>query len=481
MFKSGIYPTIFKTAIVIPINKSQKNTDASDYRPVSILTCFNKIVEKILYKRIMGFAQAKKILSNMQFGFREGSNTEIAALELVNYMQHKIDERRKLSLVFMDVQKAFDSVDKELLLESLYNNGIRGTAWHLIDSYLTNRKQKVKVGNVTSSEKSIENGVVQGGILGSLLFILYFNDITKLLINGRIFLYADDALLVNDHEKNEKVDEKVRLDMEVICEFLNQRKLALNKTKTFFMIIHSQYMKTNDENVIEINKQFKMERSKTAKYLGLIIDQNLKWDAHCLSLESKLSRAAGMLWKLQSKLPKFIRKALYHSLFETHLIYMNVIWGNANEKCINPIQIIQNRALRSVFGLSKDLNRVEMYDKYVENCLPIRGLNYLNTASYVYNNIHKKCLSNIVFERSLNEEYELRSNEELKPARYKTNYGQKSITTYGVKVFNSIPDSVQQMKTTASFKRSLKLYLKTDQFLSRCFTGHYLRDIFGSS
>jgi hypothetical protein len=247
------------------------------------------------------------------------------------------------------------------------------------------------------------------------------------------------------------------------------------------MIVHSQYMKSNDENMIEIDEQFKMERSQTAKYLGLIIDQNLKWDAHCLSLESKLSRVTGMLWKLKSKLPKFTRKALYHSLFETHLIYMNVIWGNANEKCINPIQSIQNRALRSVFGLNRDLNRVEMYDKYVENCLPIRGLNYLNTACYVYNNIHKKCLSNIVFERSSNEDYELRSNGELKPARCKTNYGQKSITTYGIKVFNSIPDSVQQMKTTASFKRSLKLHLKNGNFLSQCFTGHYLRDIFGSS
>jgi hypothetical protein len=481
MFQSGIYPKIYKTAIVIPINKSQKKNDANDYRPVSILICFNKIVEKIIYKRIMGFVQAKKILSNRQFGFREESNTTIAALELVNYMQHKIDERRKLSLVFMDIQKAFDSVDKELLLESLYNCGIRGTAWQLIDSYLTNRIQKVKVGNAISSEKYIESGVVQGGILGSLLFILFFNDITKLPINGQIFLYADDALLVNDYDKNEKIDEKVRSDMKIICEFLNQRKLALNKTKTFFMVVHSQYMKINDESMIRIDENFEMKRLQTAKYLGLIIDQNLKWDAHCQHLESKLSRASGMLWKVKNKLPMFIRKTLYHSLFESHLLYMNVIWGNANEKLIYPLQVIQNRALRSVFSLNRDINRVEMYEKHVENCLPIRGLNFLSTATYVYNNIHKKCLSNIDFERSINEEYELRNNNDLRPMRCRTNYGQKSITTYGIKVFNSIPDSIQLMRTTASFKTSLKLHLKKEDFLSQCFSGHFLKYFSGQS
>ena len=136
--------------------------------------------------------------------------------------------------------------------------------------------------------------------------------------------------------------------------------------------MHSPYQKLNDAEEIVINDNFTMKRAKTAKYLGLVLDEHLKFDYHCRNLESKLASCAGMLWKLKNKLPIYIKKKIYSTLFESHLLYMNLIWGAACDNVIKPLQSIQNRALRSVFNLKRETSRVEMYTHKTENCLPIR-------------------------------------------------------------------------------------------------------------
>lgn len=475
MFESGIYPDMYKTAIVVPINKSGKKNDIKDYRPVSILTSFNKVIEKILYRRIMSFISANNLIFNRQYGFREGSNTETAAVELINDIRQKLDQKKKVSLIMLDVSKAFDSVNTQQLLSSLERSGIRGKVLSLIKSYLTNRKQVVKVGNHISQAQKIKHGVVQGGTLGSLLFLIFINEISQLSINGTLYLYADDALVLNAHDKNEKIDNVVKNDVSKIVEFLNSKRLAINENKTTYMIIHSPYQKISDNDEIVINDRFIMKRSRTAKYLGLVLDENLKFDEHCKILESKLTSSAAMLWKMRKKLPVYIKKKVYHTLFESHLLYMNIIWGTACDNVLKPLQTIQNRALRSVFNLDSKSSRVDMYLNHTENCLPIRGLNFLLTSSYIFRNLHAKVHSNIRFTYVTTRRGRSSQRRNLQSTQSNTHYGHKSITSFGVNIFNSLHTDLKNCRHPAAFKWALRCDIRNKSFISACFSNEYLK------
>jgi hypothetical protein len=424
----------------------------------------------------MNFVCKNDILYSKQFGFRERSNTEVAAIELVNDIRINIDKKKKVSLVMMDVKKAFDSVNINQLIMSLERSGIRGMVLNLLKSYLTNRHQIVRIGNSFSTKKSVTSGVVQGGTLGSLLFLIFFNEISQIKLNGILYLYADDVLLLNVHDKDDDIEEIVRKDVLEIIKFLTDKQLALNENKTVYLIMHSAFQKLNDGNEIAINENFIMKRTKSAKYLGLILDENLKFDEHCKQLESKLASSAGILWKMRNKLPIYIKKKVYQTLFESHLLYMNVLWGTACDKVIKPLQTIQNRALRSVYNLRQLDNRTEMYFNHTESCLPIRGINFLLSATFIYKSIHNNIRTNLNFMQPETRRGRSRNRHTLLQASYKTNYGTKSIMSHGVKIFNDLPTELKELKDPAAFKWALRCHLRNEEFISSCFSNKYLTD-----
>jgi len=474
IYHTSIYPKCFKTALVIPINKSGNKTSLNDYRPVAMLTIFNKIVEKTLYRKIYDFVFFKaKIMSPNQFGFRAKSGTETAALELIEEIRSMLDNKKKVSAVFMDIRKAFDLVNIDCLLHTLDLSGIRENSLNLIESYLRSRKQIVKINAEKSKEKNIEYGVVQGGILGSLLFIIFFNHITSLNTTGKLFLYADDAVLINNHEKQERIEDKIIPDLNHILKFFEEQQLHLNFEKTNFMIFHSPFMKIKDCDLINIGNSA-IKRVECMKYLGLLLDEHLKWDRHCGALESKLASISGILWKLKSKLPQVTKKLIYHTLFESHLNYMSIIYGTACDKVISPIQKIQNRALRNVFGIDFRENRVNMYAHLVQNCLPVRTINFISSATFIFNNLLSKIHSNIVFARVL---ARTRNAGDLRKSQSKSNYGKKRISSFGASIYNYIPQDYKNLPHMHAFKWALKCYIRNERMMSLFLSGDFLKEL----
>lgn len=473
IFITGVFPENLKLAIVVPINKSGDKLNYDDYRPVSILSVFSKIIEKIIYDRIYKFVNDYlKILYNRQYGFRRRSNTETAAIELVNAIRSGIDDQKIVTAVTMDMKKCFDTVDITMLLQSIEAIGIRGNALKIIESFLSNRKQIVKIGNEYSTTKTYNRGVVQGSTIGSLLFILFFNYLSKLKLNGQLFLYADDILILNFHDKKEDIKEKIQNDVNVVMAGVEKLRLIINKPKTQFIIFHSTKSPKIEE--IEINEHMTILRSKTIKYLGLILDEHLKFNEHINYIEAKLSSVAGILWKLRRKLPQHIKKKIYFTLFQCHLNYMCTIWGTASDNAIESLQKVQNRALRNVFDIDRRTNRVKMYTHLVENCLPIRALNFISTGTYVFNNLHNKIHSNIIFSKS-NNPRKTRSEKGLVPSSARTNYGKKDITCFGIKVFNSLPSDIRQLNHTKKFKWVAQCYIREENFMEMCLSSDYLK------
>jgi hypothetical protein len=472
IFTSGIYPTIFKKAVIIPIHKGGSRLAIESYRPISVLPVLNKVVERIIFKRLSQFFHHhQKFTYTRQFGFREKCGTENAAVELCASLTRSIDKKQCVTAIFMDLKKAFDLVQHRILLDVIQEYGVRGIVYDIINSYLSDRKQSVKVGGVLSPELAITSGVVQGSCLGPLLFIIFINALGALIKEGELFLFADDAVLVIRHEtwNPNSIADKIRSCMQPILTFFSERGLELNCNKSNFMVFSPGRNGINLSDV-DLGMGLSIKRTQTVKYLGLVLNEKLEWSDHVNHLLKKLSPASGVLWKLRNKLPLHARKTIYDALFQSHLNFMTSIWSFSPWNKLSEIQVLQNRALRNVYQLDSRSNRVRMYLHQVENHLPLRGICLLNTATFMYKATHKATITNLIFKQAGEvHQRNLRNSAALRSIPCRSRLGGQSLDAVGPKIYNKIPSPIKDLKTPGSFRWALRIHLRNENFLKSCF------------
>jgi hypothetical protein len=238
------------------------------------------------------------------------------------------------------------------------------------------------------------------------------------------------------------------------------------------MLFHSPYIKCDHPEAIKINDDCTISRIRTMKYLGLHLDPHLKWDVHGSHVVRKLTTGAGIMWKLKNVLPMSAKKKIYHSLFATHINYMVMLWGNACDTVIKPIQTVQNRMLRNMYGLDRMHNRVTMYKNIApDNVLPIRAMNFLKTASFIFMCRNRSTHSNLIFESSKG----IRTRSNLRSASARSCVGRKDILHFGVNLYNYLPLQIRKAVHVHSFKFQVKQFLSSEKFLSQCFDNGYLK------
>ena len=235
-FQTGIFPNKMKTAKVIPIYKSGDKQLLTNYRPISLLSQFSKIIEKLFVERLDKFIDKHHLLSKHQYGFRTNRSTTMAVVELVENISTSINKNEYMVGVFIDLQKAFDTIDHNILLKKLYRYGIRGIALSWLKSYLAERSQYVHLNGVESDTLPVTFGVPQGSVLGPKLFILYINDICEALEDLHCVLFADDTSLYCSGENLEHLLQVVENDLKTLKKWFDINKLSLNISKTKFMI-----------------------------------------------------------------------------------------------------------------------------------------------------------------------------------------------------------------------------------------------------
>ena len=265
-FRTGVFPSRMKIAKVIPMFKSGTKSDVTNYRPISLLPQFSKILEKLFLTRINSFLCVNNILSSSQYGFRTNLSTSLAVMELIEEITNATDNKKHAIGVFIDLKKAFDTVDHRILIKKLEHYGVRGAASDWLKSYLSNRKQFVNIDGCSSELLDVICGVPQGSILGPTLFILYINDICNVSNLVKFILFADDTNVFCAGDNQLELESMLNRELAKLCKWFAVNKLSLNLSKTSYMLFRNRPPDVDFNVFIEHER---INSVRVTKFLGI--------------------------------------------------------------------------------------------------------------------------------------------------------------------------------------------------------------------
>ena len=347
-FSTGIFPDLCKVAKVIPIYKKDNPLLCENYRPISLLPIFSKIFEKLIYNRMYEFIDNRKLIYKRQFGFRSKHSTSHALISITESIKFLIDSGNIVGGIFIDLQKAFDTVNHEILCNKISYYGFRGISQDLIRSFLTNRKQFVSINGFNSENKNVICGVPQGSTLGPLLFILYINDLHFSVNQSIASHFADDTCITYSAKKIKSLETVLNHDLKIVSDWLKANRLSLNVKKSKLIIFKSKRKIVPPKSFsIKLNG-YTLEPTDNVKYLGLYLDQNLSFDYHINQLSKKLGRSNGILSKLRHFTSKDTLISVYYSLIYSHILYGCPVWTLTSINNLNHISILQKKCIRIV-------------------------------------------------------------------------------------------------------------------------------------
>ena len=374
IINSGQYPDMLKIACVTAVFKSGDKTNPNNYRPISTLSNLNKVFEKLLHIRLYSFFESRGIICKEQYGFRKKKSTSDAVNEFLSKVYKAMSDKKYLGAVFLDLSKAFDTVNHDILLKKLEHYGIRGLALNLLKSYLTNRKQYVTVDGNKSQTQEMTIGVPQGSVLGPLLFLIYINDLPLSIKKMNAILFADDTTLFTSHSDLNTLSKNMSDDLQMVSEWLIANQLTLNISKTHYIIFSTREVPNNLQITIG---QHTLERQKSGKFLGVILDEKLTFKEHISAITVKVSKVVGLFYRLKNLFPLDVIYKLYYSLVYPHLNYCILAWGSAKQTFLNPLVILQKRICRIITGspyyahsgpLFQQLKLLRVDDLYLLQC-----------------------------------------------------------------------------------------------------------------
>ena len=458
--KTNTVPDKLKIAKVIPVHKKEDKSDPSNYRPISLLSMLHKILEKLMCKRLTEFLNDNKIIYKYQFGFRAKHSTTQAVTEIVDNLLKEIDSGKITAGIYLDLSKAFDTVDHSILLTKLKHYGVRGEALKWFVSYLTNRQQFTVANGVCSNKQNVLYGVPQGSVLGPLLFLIYVNDISSALPKHKLRLFADDSnIFVSDINprslKNQMIEVLKNMD-----EWFKANKLTINMSKTKYSIfVKPRSDIPNILNSVTVNGT-KISRVSDSKYLGLILDDKLNWSKHIDELNEKLSKTVQAYKIVTSFINTRAKYMLYYAYFYSRIQYGCEIYSTAQNQKLKAIQVKQNRALKVLFrkdfytptkNLHKELNIPLVKDIGKMNCLKLVHKIMNNQAPEAFQNYFTQNKSIPGRRSGTRQDNDLATNE------YKTSIAKKTFRYRGANFWNQISKTgIQSIKETSIFGKLIK-------------------------
>ena len=381
--QEGVFPSKLKQAKVTPVYKSGDETDPGNYRPISLLSIFNRIFEKLMYQRLKNFLDKNDIFFKSQYGFREKHSTQHAVIDIVDIIQNNMDLKLFTCGIFLDLKKAFDTVNHSILLKKLNHYGIRGIINDWFSSYLPGRSQVTEIDSNLSTISKISCGVPQGSVLGPLFFLIYINDFHNSSAKFSFYLFPDDTNLLYAGKNLRSLEETVNNELVKVSDWLNANKLTLNATKSNFVIFRPYQRKIDYSVNIQMcdnSNHFltSLECKNHVKYLGVLLDSHLSWKYHIDNVALKISRIIGVIARLRHLVPFNTLLSIYRSLILPYLSYGLASWGQAAKSHLQKLLVLQKRALRLMYFCELRAHAVPLFIS--SKSLPLNML-YVETVS----------------------------------------------------------------------------------------------------
>jgi len=342
-------PQMWKFANVLPLHKKGDRASINNYRPVSLLSCTSKLLERIIFKNVYNYIRDSSILTPHQSGFQPGDSTTNQLAYLYHMFSQALDSKKDIRIVFCDISKAFDRVWHDGLLFKLKKIGIGGSLLLFLQDYLSNRYQSVVVEGQKSEPGLIKAGVPQGSVLGPLLFLIYINDLPENVISN-IKLFADDTSLYVEVEDHEQAAVSLNNDLQSIKNWADQWLVNFSPPKTKLMTCSFR-----SENVLPdiIFHNVTLTETKSNKHLGLTLSKNLSWSEHINAILKSVSPMSDVLNRLKYKLDRVSLEQIYFSFIRPKLEYGSHIWDNCNSVDAKLLDDFQWKIARIVTGARK--------------------------------------------------------------------------------------------------------------------------------
>lgn len=451
-FETGRVPKCFKTSIVTPIHKSDDKAKITNYRPITVINNFSKIFEKCLRDRLYEFYVNNNILSKNQFGFCSGLSTTDAICELTGHITNNLDTHKKCLSVFLDLAKAFDTVPHDSLLGVLETYGIRGSVLGVFESYLVDRMQRLRMGDVLSDSLKIQIGIPQGTVLGPLLFNSYINSLTNMnILGGKVVSYADDTVVIFTGETWEEVFKLTGRGIKEIKYWLDSFSLTLNLKKTNYIAYSLTAANRPYFNSIPIEGwENEIKEVEFTKYLGVNIDRHLKWNHHILALSKNIRKLIHKFYTLREIMGAGLLIDVYRAIVESLLRYAIVVWGGLYNNALQQLNVVQNFILKIIYKRNRTYPTEMLYNKELLN---MRSLYILNVCILVQKNKHKKIyIQHSYITRNA-------SSRSLVIPNSSTNLKLRYLTYLAPKIYNLVPLEIRSLSNLNKFIIGCKTFI----------------------
>ena len=454
--QSHSFPSIWKCARVVALFKSGDRSKATNYRPICILPTLSKILERAVHTQLYQYLNENNLLTKHQFGFRSKRGTNTALSSFADDILSSMENGNLCGTVFLDLSKAFDTVNHKILLSKLSAVGVCSDDLSWFKSYLSHRQIRTSCDSELSDPLTCEIGVPQGSILGPLLFIIYINELANVLEHSNISLYADDSILYYYSTSIKDLEEKLNADLLKIGDWLKAHKLTLNIKKTKAMVIGSG---RKFRNLISASVKVYDEEIETVQqytHLGVIFTANMTWTAHIDHLCAKVNKRLGLLKRIKHLLPHYARVLYYNSLVQPLFDYGDLVWGDKNNcTLMQNLQILQTKAAKVI------LDRPPF--SYATEALKTLGWRDLSQRRhyrrclYIFKCVNGMTFSDLDLTRvSEIHEHNTRSKNSLRLPRVKRNWGKQRLAYHGCKDWNSLSETVRNSGSLSQFKSYFK-------------------------